>query len=111
MSSSFSDKPYSSRHDPEHALDGEEPAPRPPQIRREPGMRINYRRLLAGFASLFIVAGFLLLCFIRGGLANPHRHWDGSSYIELNDLGHIFGFVLLGLGASMFVFLFSLEKR
>lgn len=108
MSESFSDKPYSSRREPEPNFDRDET---PPQLRREPGMRINYRRLLAGFAFLFLLTGTLLLCFIRGGLLNWHRNWDGSTWVGLNEPGHIAGFVFLGLGAVILVFLFSLEKR
>jgi len=108
MSDSFSEKPYSSRREAEPADEPDEPSL---QVRREPRMRINYRRLLGGFALLFMLTGALLVCFIRGGLLNWQRNWDGSTWIELNQPGHVAGFVFLGLGAVIVVFLFSLEKR
>ena len=107
MSDSFSDKPFTPRRERERTDDPVEP---PPLVRREPGMRINYRRLLAGFAFLFILTGVLLVCFIEGGLLNQRRI-GGWYFVDLGEPGHIVGFVFLGLGAVLFVFLFSLEKR
>ena len=108
MSSSFSDKPFPPSREAKHV---EEPLDLAPSLQREPGMRLNFRRLLAGFALLFLLTGVLLLCFIEGGLVNQRHGGFGARYIELGDPGHIVGFVFLGLGAVVFVFLFSLEKR
>jgi hypothetical protein len=107
MSSSFSEKPMP------HAAGGEplephyaEPLPRAVQE----AWRINYRKLLGGFCFLFILTGFLLLAFYPGGFLNQWPTPFGSR-IELNQAGHVFGFICLGLGAIGIVFLLSLEKR
>ena len=107
MSSSFSEKPPPPRREPDPEAYPEEP----PLVKREPGVRINWRRLLAGFALLFLLVGAILVCFVRGGLLNPHRHFGMGSVITLDEAGHVVGFVFLGVGAVCFVILFSLEKR
>src|SRR5262245_52087152 len=108
MTSSFSDKPYSSRPESLRSDDREEPSL---TVRREPGLRFNWRRFLIGMAFLLILTGLLLICFIPGGLLNPFRHWDGSVQRPLDLPGHIVGFVLLGVGAVLVVVIFSLERR
>jgi hypothetical protein len=109
MSSSFSDKPY-----PPPRSDMPPPAyhDEPPRFRHEPRTRLNLRRLLAGMSSLLILLGALLICFIHGGLLNQRSEpFSGRRWVELNEPGHIIGFISLGIGAVGFVFLFSLEKR
>lgn len=67
---------------------------------------MNFRRLICGLSALAMLVGLLLICFISGGLVNTLH-----GYIALNDVGHVFGFILLGLGAVGFVILWSLEKK
>ena len=105
--STFSEKPYPPRREtPPEAYPDE-----PSLVKREPGLRINWRRMLGGFAFLFLLVGAILVCFVRGGVFNPQRHWDGFTFRTLDEPGHIVGFVFLGVGAVCFVILFSLEKR
>jgi hypothetical protein len=78
---------------------------------------MNIRRLIGGLSFLFFLVGALLVCLVPGGLLNP---WDGGSWqpraagrwpgITFDQPGHIFGFVLLSIGAIGFVVLFSLNK-
>jgi hypothetical protein len=105
--STFSERPYPPRREPEPEAYPVEA----PLVKREPGLRINWRRMLGGFAFLFLVVGAILVCFVEGGLFNPVRHWDGRTFRNLDGVGHVFGYVFLGVGAACFVFLFSLEKR
>jgi hypothetical protein len=67
---------------------------------------MNIRRLIGGLSFLALLVGALLLCFIPGGLVNTTL-----GMIHLNQAGHIFGFILLGLGAVGLVVLWSLEKK
>jgi hypothetical protein len=110
MSSSFSDKPYPPPRGPEPPPTAYPDEPLPP-FRRPPRTRLNFRRLLAGMSLLFILLGLLLICFIHGGLLNQRWDFTGRRWIELNDPGHIIGFICIGIGAVGFVLLFSLEKR
>jgi hypothetical protein len=111
MSSSFSDKPYPPPRGPEPPPPVYADELLPPRYQREPGTRLNFRRLLAGMSLLFILLGALLLCFIHGGLLNPQGFLGGPRWIQLDRPGHVAGFICLGIGAVGFVFLFSLEKR
>jgi hypothetical protein len=110
MSSSFSDKPYPPPRaaEPPPAAYPDEP---PLHFHREPRTRFNFRRFLAGMSVLFILLGLLLICFVHGGLLN--QRWDitGRRWVDLNQPGHVFGFISLGVGAIGFVVLFSFEKR
>jgi hypothetical protein len=112
MSSSFSDKPPPSPPVPEQQppyLDLPPPHPRrpDPRLHGEPGVRINPRNLLAGFSTLLLVIGALLVCFVDGGLITRGLH----HVMDLHRPGHVIGYICMALGAIGFVFWFSLETR
>ena len=67
---------------------------------------MNFRRLIGGLSTLAMLVGILLVCFIPGGFFNTFH-----GLILLDNVGHVFGFILLGLGAVGFVILWSLEKK
>ena len=75
---------------------------------------MNFRRLIGGLSFLVFLTGALLICFIPGGLLNPlyvgysHQWLDG--WRPLNEVGHIIGFVCIGVAAVGFVVLWSLER-
>jgi hypothetical protein len=75
---------------------------------------MNFRRLIGGLSFLIFLTGALLICLLPGGLLNPvHLSYDEPwfvGYRTLDGVGHIIGFVCLGVAAAGFVVLWSLEK-
>jgi hypothetical protein len=70
---------------------------------------MNYRRLIGGLSFLIFLTGALLICLLPGGLMNPIYPY-GEPWRPLNGVGHILGFVCIGVAAVGFVVLWSLEK-
>jgi hypothetical protein len=79
---------------------------------------MDKKRLLLGFAILFLLAGALLVCLAPGGLLHKTSASQGNIMgfeilgepaVHLGMPGPIAGFVLLGIGAVGLVFRFALK--